>query len=267
MSTENLLSGVEDTLYIPLVARIYASEKFPYFFCDKKALSLKPYIPTNGIQRNTTEYFYMASVCRQQTIDKQIEKFLVKNSQSNVVFLGAGLETAYHRINNRNANFYQVDLPEVIESRKRVLGKAENETLIPGDMFTLYWVKEIDVSLPTMIVVSGAYQYFEENKIIQMIRQMKDFIPKGELVFDATNSAGLKLANKYVRKTGNLNARMYFSVDNPKEFAKATQTKLLQVDGFFEGALKNCRRLKLKTRIYMYLADKLHRTLVIHLGF
>lgn len=33
---ENLLSGVEDTLYIPLVARIYVSEKFPKFFMMKK---------------------------------------------------------------------------------------------------------------------------------------------------------------------------------------------------------------------------------------
>ena len=42
---ENLLSGVEDTLYIPLAARIYASEKFPKFFYDEKALSLNEYIP------------------------------------------------------------------------------------------------------------------------------------------------------------------------------------------------------------------------------
>ncbi|WP_197035195.1 hypothetical protein [Oceanivirga salmonicida] len=40
-----LLSGVEDTLYIPLAARIYVSEKFPQFFYDEKALSLKQVIP------------------------------------------------------------------------------------------------------------------------------------------------------------------------------------------------------------------------------
>lgn len=76
MSAENLLNGVEDTLYIPLVARIYASEKFPQFFYDEKALSLKQYIPTDDIKNNTTEYFYMASVCKQQTIDKKVVKFL-----------------------------------------------------------------------------------------------------------------------------------------------------------------------------------------------
>lgn len=267
MGAENLLNGVEDTLYIPLVARIYASENFPNFFYDEKALSLKQYIPTDSIENNSTEYFYMASVCRQETIDNKIIKFLKENDQSNIVFLGAGLETAYDRINNRIANFYQIDLPNVINIRKRVLGSENNEKLISGDMFSLDWIKEIDVDLPTMIVVSGVYQYFDDMKIIEMIKGMKSLIPNGELIFDTTNAKGLEIANKYVRKTGNTNAQMHFSVDNPEEFAKCTGTKLIEVDGFFDGALKHCKGLKLITRIYMYFADKLNRTLVIHLSF
>lgn len=265
MNEKNLLNGVEDTLYIPLAARIYASEKFPEFFYDEKALSLKQYIPTDSIENNTTEYFYMASVCRQQTIDRKIRGFLKENNRSNVVFLGAGLETAYNRIGNAESDFFQVDLPNVMDIRKKVLGNEDNEKLISGDMFTLDWIKEIDTSQPTMIVVSGVYQYFAESKIIDMIKKMKSRIAKGEVIFDATNSKGLELANKYVRKTGNTDAQMYFSVDNPKDFANCTDTELMAVDGFFRDALKECRGLKLITRIYMYFADKLHRTLVIHL--
>ena len=265
MNEKNLLNGVEDTLYIPLAARIYASEKFPEFFYDEKALSLKQYIPTDNIEKNTTEYFYMASVCRQQTIDRKIRGFLKENNRSNVVFLGAGLETAYNRIGNAESDFFQVDLPNVMDIRKKVLGNEDNEKLISGDMFTLDWIKEIDTSQPTMIVVSGVYQYFAESKIIDMIKKMKSRIAKGEVIFDATNSKGLELANKYVRKTGNTDAQMYFSVDNPKDFANRTDTELMAVDGFFRDALKECRGLKLITRIYMYFADKLHRTLVIHL--
>jgi O-methyltransferase involved in polyketide biosynthesis len=267
MDKHTSLKGVEDTLYIPLAARIYASEKFPQFFYDEKALSLKQYVPTDSIDNNTTEYFYMASVCRQQTMDGKIKGFLNKNKRGNVVFLGAGLETAYNRIGNKSANFYQVDLPNVIDVRKKVLGNAENEKLISGDMFALDWVNEIDTSLPTLISVAGVYQYFDESKIIDMIEKMKAQIPSGELIFDATNSKGLLLANKYVKKTGNKNAQMHFSVDDPKAFADQTNTKLLEVDGFFQAALKDCRGLSFMTRIYMYFADKLNRTLVIHLSF
>ena len=267
MNKTNLLSGVEDTLYIPLAARIYATEHFPDFFYDEKALSLKQYIPTQSIDSNTTEYFYMASVCRQWTIDKKIIRFLSLHNKCNVVFLGAGLETAYQRIHNTTAYFYQVDLPNVIDIRKRVLGYAENERLIAGDMFALNWIKELDISLPTMIVISGVYQYFRESQVIDMIQKMKSIIPTGELIFDATNSTGLRLANKYVRKTGNKNATMHFSIDDPREFARCTGTDLLDVDGFFAGALRHCKRLKLITKIYMYFADRLHRTMILHFKF
>lgn len=82
-----------------------------------------------------------------------------------------------------------------MEVRKKVLGSEPNDKLISGDMFTLDLVKEIDTALPTLISVSGVYQYFEESKIIKMIQEMKAQIPFGELVFDATNSKGLKFAN------------------------------------------------------------------------
>ena len=222
MNEKNLLNGVEDTLYIPLAARIYASEKFPEFFYDEKALSLKQYIPTDSIENNTTEYFYMASVCRQQTIDRKIRGFLKENNRSNVVFLGAGLETAYNRIGNAESDFFQVDLPNVMDIRKKVLGNEDNEKLISGDMFTLDWIK--DTSQPTMIVVSGVYQYFAESKIIDMIKKMKSRIAKGEVIFDATNSKGLELANKYVRKTGMLGStftlltRLSFLTDDLTRF-------------------------------------------------
>lgn len=265
MNKENLLSGVEDTLYIPLVARIYASEKFPNYFYDEKALSLKPYIPTNLIEKNASEYFHMASVCRQDVIDKKIIKFLEENENCNVVFLGAGLETAYNRINNKKANFYQVDLPNVIEIRNRILGNAENEKLISVDMFTLEWTKEIDTELPTMIAVSGVYQYFNKEKIVEMVKKMKSLLPKGELVFDATNTKGLKIANRYVKKTGNVNAQMYFSIDNVTEFTELTDTKLIDVQGFFARSLKICSNAKIITKLFMYFSDKWNRTKVIHL--
>ena len=263
----NILDGVEDTLYIPLIARIYASKKFSNFFYDEKALSIEKYIPNNRISNNSSEYFYMASVCRQYVIDQKIEKFIQKHFNVNIVFLGAGLETAYYRINNESAVFYQVDLPNVIEIRKKILGNGKNEKLISGDMFKLDWIKEIDIKLPTLIVVAGVYQYFKTFKILEMIKKMKELIPNGELIFDVTNSKGLKMANKYVKKTGNVNAQMYFSIDNSMNFAKITETELMGVDGFFINALRECKKLKFLTKLYMYFADKLGRTKIIHLKF
>ena len=127
------------------------------------------------------------------------------------------------------------------------------------------WVKYLDTSKHTLIVIAGVFQYFTKDRIIHFIRQIQSSIPKCEMVFDATDSIGLKRANIFVRRTGNVNAEMHFAIDNPNEFAKETKTKLVSVSGFFMDALKQCRGLKLISKIMMFFSDRLKRTMVIHL--
>lgn len=261
----DVFNGVADTLYIPLVSRIYVSKRFPEFFYDVKALSLEKYIPSDAIEKNSSEYTCMASACRQHVMDREIREFLAKSPEGNVVFLGAGLETASSRIDMRKAKVYQVDLPDVILVREKALGRMENETLIAGDLFALDWAQNLDRSLPTLLSVSGVYQYFHEEKIIQNIRAMKELFPKGELIFDATNSDGLKFTNKFVQKTGNLDAMMYFGLDDPEEFCKKCNAELVSVSGFYADALKMKGRLKVMTRIFMYFTDKWKRVMIVHM--
>jgi len=85
-------------------------------------------------------------------------------------------------------------------------------------------IDEMIGSLPTLLSVSGVYQYFHEEKIIENIRAMKKLLPEGELIFDATNSDGLKFTNKFVQKTGNLDAMMYFGLDDPEAFSRKCGT-------------------------------------------
>ncbi len=265
MSQERTLAGVPDTTYIPLVARIYVSKRFPDYFRDDQALALESQIPGEAIRANSGEYECMASVARSHVIDGKVSEFLASHPAGNVVFLGGGLETTWGRVGVATARCYQVDLPEVIEVRRRALGQAANEGLIAGDMFAMEWAGQIDASLPTLLVVSGVWQYFHEDKILAMIADLKQAFPQGELVFDATDTEGLKFTNKYVEKTGNTDARMYFGLDDPQGFADRAGCELLSVDGFYADALKLGRRLSLRTRIFMYFADKWGRVKVVRL--
>lgn len=107
---------------------------FPRFFYDEKAISLEKEIPDDSIEKNSSEYFYMASVCRYKVLDDIAKDFIKEHTICNIVNLGAGLETMYFRLQAKQINFYEIDLPEVIETRRRVLGEYENEILIGGDL-------------------------------------------------------------------------------------------------------------------------------------
>ena len=121
----------------------------------------------------------LASVARYYNFDEMIKAFAAKHQKCNIINLGAGLETAAFRLAEVDVPFYEIDLPEVIELRKNILKSKENETLIGADIFTLEWANGIDLSLPSLLIVSGVFQYFREEKVLTFLSAIKQRFPKG----------------------------------------------------------------------------------------
>ena len=261
------LSAVSKTLFIPLSARIFASKNFPEYFYDEKALSLEKIVQTNceSVREKSSEYTLMASAARYYNMDEIVRKFCAKYPKCNVVYLGAGLETACFRLKITNASFYEIDLPEVIELRRRVLGGCANDTLVGCDMFDLAWARSIDKGLPTLFVACGVFQYFTRGQILNLIRELKNVFKNAELVFDATNETGLKYANKYVKSVGNDEAIMRFCVEDGRKFALKVGVNLIEERVFFADARKIlAKRLKFTTRLIMKFVDFTKRAKILH---
>lgn len=257
-------SGVKDTLFIPLAARVLISGRFPDFFMDKKAMRLKELPQITKINEKSFEYAAMASVCRYKCMDQWVRDYLSKRPHGKVFSLGVGLETMIDRLDAPETTFYSVDFPEVIESRKKVLGTRENEVMIGADITDPSWIEQADTSAPALFVVSGVFQYFKKEGVIALIHMLQDNFKDAELIFDATNEYGIQYAQKYVKKTGNQEAMMYFYIDDPAQFAEEVGVSLLETRGFFKEAREQLgRRMKLFTRVAMKVADGKNRTILL----
>ncbi|WP_407424768.1 class I SAM-dependent methyltransferase [Methanobrevibacter sp.] len=258
--------GIEDTLFIPLMGRIYVSKKFPEYFFDQKALEMENLIKNSQIEKKSSEYTMIANVARSYNLDQMAQNFINQHDKCNIVNLGAGLETSYYRINRKNSMFFEVDLPEVIELREKYLEVGENEKFIKGDLFKLEWCEELDTDLPTLMIVSGVFQYFHESDVLKFISDAKNVFENAELIFDATNKFGIKFTNFYVKRTGNSSARMYFYVENADGFAKKADCQLIECRGFYKDAIKILnKKTGLYTKISMKVADRRNNAMIIHL--
>ena len=262
------LEGVADTLYIPLTARIYVSKRFPEFFYDPKSLELEGVIPGDSIQKGSNEYTMIASAARYHNLDQMARAYVAVHPTSNIVNVGCGLETMFWRVrpDAPNARFYEMDLPEVIETRRRILGEPEGDKLIAGDAFDLSWADGIDTSLPTLIIVSGVFQYFHNADVLGFIADAKKAFADAELIFDATNTKGLKYVNRYVKKTGNTSALMYCAIDDPAAFAREADCVLLEARPFYASARKILKgKVGLYTKVAMAITDRTGRAFLLHM--
>ncbi len=265
------LGVVEDTLYVPMLGRIYASENCKKILYDKKALELKPKLPESVLNNDTqTQYTYLASASRAANMDRYIKDFMSRNENGIVVQLGLGLETTFYRDDNGHTQWYGVDLPNVIEYRRKLLPEQTRENYIAGDAFKEDWLKHIrseHPGQPLLITASGLFYYFEENKVLELFRMLQKY-GNIELLFDTVNKSGLTMMQKKHMKTvGHDDAKMFFYVDSAADLAKKIggNVQILAEENFYKHIDKS--GLKFSTKVSMIVSDWFSMVKILHLGF
>lgn len=154
----------------------------------------------------------------------------------------------------------------MIEARERIFGQRKNEVLIPGDIFKMEWIKEVDSGLPTLLVVSGVFQYFYEKEIVEFIRGCAKAFYEDEMIFDSTSKSELRFTNWFIKRTGNPEALMYFGINDSKIFADKCGAKLLEKRTFFPDALRILgKKFNFITKICMKIAEKKKQVFILHL--
>ena len=254
------LGVVEDTLFVPMLGRIYASEYCPQILYDKKALELKKKLPSDLIEKNMqNQYTLLASASRSANMDRFIRSFLERRPDGVIVQLGCGLETTYYRCDNRRTHWYAVDLPHVIDYRRELLPELERETYLAGDAFSEDWIRQVRTEFPDapiLVTAGGLFHYFEENKVISLLRMIGQF-GNMEVVFDTVNKRGMTMMKKkYMKQVGHADAQMFFYVDAAKELAAKIRgnVKVIAEEPYYRYIPKN--GLKLSTKVSMAVSDQ-----------
>lgn len=266
MNTE--MNEVSKTLFIPMGGRIFASENFPNILNDAKALELKGQIPEEVLQdKRQSQYTFLASAVRCHNIDERIRQFLKKTPEGAVVELGCGLETTYFRTDNGQAQWYELDLPEVIAYRRDLIPLQERMHFIETSAFDTAWMDEFAPVLkdrPVLFLASGVFQYFEEHTVIQLFSDLQRF-SSAYIVFDAVSKLGMSVTRKYMKQLGKDAATMYFYCDNANELALKAGNGISV--SFYKDFYRGIDRhgMDFMTKVSMNISDAMHMVKIIEL--
>lgn len=252
-----------------MLGRIYASENFPKIFYDNRALALKDMLPRDIVQDNTqNQYTYLASATRSANVDRYVEDFIKLNLSGAIVQLGCVLETTFNRNDHGKSKWYSIDLPDVIEYIKNLLPKSQRECYLSEDAFSDAWIKRVREELgevPLLVITSGLFYYFEEEKVLSLMRILHSY-GNIELVFDTVNRKGMRMMRKKcVKKVGHEDAKMFFYLDSADELASKIGdfVHVLAEEEYYKYI--NKEGLKPITKISMRVSDFRNMVKMIHL--
>lgn len=148
---------------------------------------------------NLKEINQIAWIARSKRFDAILNDFLKDNPNGTIINIGCGLDTTYERINNKSVMWYDLDLPDVIELRKKFLKESDKRKFIACSFLDSDWLSEIPMNKKIMIVSSCVFVYYEESVIRDFIVIVADKFPGAELLFDVTSPKGLRIANQVIK--------------------------------------------------------------------
>ena len=188
MNTENLqsLGKIPETMLITLWAKAEECNYKQPFLVDEKAQEMISQIDYDFSKFKKSK-FSQAGVClRASLIDKEVQAFISDHPDAVVIQLGAGLDARYERIGCPNVtHWYELDLPEVIELRKKFFQESERRTFLSLSLFDSQWITLIKApQKPILIIVEGVLMYFERKDIKAFFETLCHELNEAVFLFD-----------------------------------------------------------------------------------
>jgi len=217
------LSGVSETLLLPLWARAQCSSGHHLPLNDTKAIELVENIDYDFSKIDKAFGFesLLINTARTKQFDNKIKAYIAEHSHASVINLGAGLDTTFYRVDNGLIHWYDLDLPMVIDIRRQLLPEPDRVTYISKSLFDPSWCEDIEHTEGGVFMIAGGlFYYFEESQVKQFFSLLADNLPSSEIAFDVVSKLSAFFSIWSVRRMGIHGVRAKWSIKNADKMTK-----------------------------------------------
>lgn len=193
----DILSAVSETALITLRSHVIESEKPRPVIEDEVAViclnrlqSLLPDDVRDRILNRKLPVTLTGHIAlRARKYDSYCRKFLEKHPEGLVVSLGCGFDTRYWRVFKEPWKYIELDLPEVIEAKKKILDDIVTYRMIGCSVLQEDWIKTI-LSLQkeqVLFIAEGLFMYLPKDDVISLFQRLAQSFTKSEIMFEVVN--------------------------------------------------------------------------------
>lgn len=221
-TTQFTLQNIPETLLLPLFGRAEMTRSGNRILLDPFAVELIDRIDYDftKIRADFNTSKVLTWIARARQLDDKIVEFIDNHPDAAIVNLGSGLDTTFQRVDNGRIQWFDIDLPEVVELRRKLLIPSEREHFVAASLFDNSWHKVVKkTGLPILFIAGGVFFYFTANENRDLFRMFAIEFKGAEIVFDAMNSKAIERVNRMMVNVGMEKALLQWGLDDTKELA------------------------------------------------
>jgi len=180
------LRRISRTLLLPLAFRAAEDSRQPHpLVRDAWAARLVERIDFDFGALAAHDFAQVATVLRVREFDRRVREFLRRHPGATVVNLGCGLDTRFFRVDDGALRWFDLDLPEVVALRRRLLPEPSRTRCLAADALDPGWMDRIPGGGPLLFLAEGLFPYLEGRQARELVGGLRARFPGAELLFDA----------------------------------------------------------------------------------
>ena len=257
MSDSVELRGVEETLMIPLWARALATHRGG-LIDDPAAVELVERLGYDFESKlgHARAMMPMLEV-RAGRFDRAVREFVDWHPDGVVVELGCGLDTRWERCGGGRVDWFDLDLPAVIELRRRYFEGGARRRMLAASLQDTAWHDRVGPrERPFLFVAEAVLYYLEPDDVARFIRSVSAGFPASSIVFDTVGTrvmsrqAGHPMMRHY-------DARFRWAVDDLESLVADTAYTVASAEFLAELRRDERKRLPLMTRLFYLVFSRM----------
>jgi O-methyltransferase involved in polyketide biosynthesis len=265
------LGAVQETLLLPLLARAVEAQWENSLLQDDKAVELVHAIDfdKHKAAKQMSNAGMLGLAVRGYKMDNAIKEYLKVFPEAKVLDIGAGLDTTFFRCDNGTVQWFDLDLPDSMEIRKKLLPiPNERVTYIEKSMFDFSWIDDIgDISKGLFIIIPGVLPYFKKAQVKDFFVEISSRLIGAEIMFDTTSEMARFFISQRIKKAGMEKASLGWGIMDAHEMEKwSSHIRVVNKENFFKN-IDRSKNYPFATRFLMEWNDILSATQLFHLRF
>ena len=251
------LGTVPETLLVPLYARAVESRRKHPILKDPRALEMVESIDWD-FQRFGQRWRVIGCSLRSAMFDELVKDFLRRHPEGAVIEIGCGLNTRFERLDNGSLHWFDLDLPEVVELRRKFFADTSRRTTLAASVLDADWIETVrQTPGPYFFVAETVLVYLKEPEVKAALAQIARNFPSANIAFDTVTRKAVAGGNRdHARRK--LAGRFAWACEDPKEIEAWNIGLRLEDPGAMVDVLKPLRsRLSLPLRTTLHVLGKL----------
>ncbi len=207
------LSDVPATFLAPVYWRAVESQRPDAMIKDEKAVTLVKQMKVDAPihldlsrvkQIKMNELLQAMRIIFTREMGRYARDFINQHTDAVVVHIGCGLDSRFERVDNDRLEWYDLDLPEVIELRRKLFDdEGGRHHLLGCSVLDETWLEEVEAHSPrpTLFLAETVFVYFKDAQVKLLVLTLRDHFPGAELVFDGWRPFEIWVGNRYLSRS------------------------------------------------------------------